>query len=198
MHLLKTPCISCSNNLRKETITSSYNESINQLNKKYNNRYIYPDENEQTNITKRSKINIICPEHGEYVKSVQKHLSGQICFQCKITESIKLGNYLGGYSEKYFENNPEKKTEMGIVYYIKVGNLYKIGITTNINQRIRSIKSESKKSVNIVLVKNCNMQHAFNIEQNILKENYSYRTYRKWSTELFEIDIFEKIKNYFE
>lgn len=195
---VKSPCILCSNKSRKETKTNSYSEILKPLKKKHNNRYIYSEENETIYINKRSKIKIICPEHGEYTKSAQKHLLGQGCFECKMIESIKSGNYLGGYSEIYFENNPDKKTELGTLYYIKIGNLYKIGITTNLNKRLRSLKSASKKTVDIVLSKECGLLEAFIVEQSILKENIENRTYRKWSTELFDTDILENIKIHFE
>ena len=194
---LVTPCKVCSNETRSASKTKSYNVVVEQLKIKHNNQYVYPTENELEYVNKRSKIKIICPEHGEYVKTSQKHLSGQGCFQCKMAESIKAGNFLGGYSDIFFENNPEKKTEIGILYYVKVGNLYKIGITTKLDKRIRSIKSESKKSVDIILSKEYNLIDAYNIEQTILRENMNDRIFRKWSTELFEIDITKNILKHF-
>lgn len=194
---LVTPCKLCSNISRANSKTKSYSELINQLKIKHNDRYSYPLENELNYINKHSKVKIICPDHGEYIKSAQKHLIGQGCFQCKMMKSIKSGNFLGGYSEIFFENNPEKKTQIGILYYLKIGNLYKIGITTHLAQRVRSIKSSSKKSVDIILTKEYNLLDAFNIEQSILQENMNDRTYRKWSSELFEVDIMKNIEHYF-
>ena len=34
-------------------------------------------DNKKIYVNKRTKIKIICPEHGEFIKSVQKHQSGQ-------------------------------------------------------------------------------------------------------------------------
>jgi hypothetical protein len=48
------------------------------------------------------KIKIICREHGEFIKSAQKHLSGQGCFKCKVKQMVEDGILVGGYSEELF------------------------------------------------------------------------------------------------
>lgn len=197
MRIVKTPCIDCSNNIRKTSKTKSYEYTIEQLNIKHNNKYTYLAENKDTYINKRSNIVIICPLHGQYIKSAQKHLSGQECFDCRILDLVKMGKLLGGYSDEFFKNNMEKGNEKSILYYISVGKLYKIGITTNLQNRLKSIKSESRNTVDIILIKEYNLIDAYNIEQSIIRDNSDIRTYRKWSTELFEKDITDKIKQFF-
>lgn len=191
------PCKVCANEHRIKTKTGTYALTVAQMLDKHDNKYFYPIENEKTYVNKRSKIKIICPEHDEFYKSTQKHLSGQGCFKCKVAEMIANGILLGGYSEEYFNKSPERKLASAVLYYIKVGSIFKIGITTNFYNRIKSIKSESKKSVDIIKQKEYNLFDAFNIEQSILKDFDEYRTYRNWSTEVFSIDIYDKISKHF-
>lgn len=197
IRIIKSPCNTCSNLSRIKNTTESYYTVIKSLKQKYNNKYTYPEENYKIYKNKSSKIVIICPEHGEYIKSAQKHLSGQECFHCRIEKLIKTGKLSGGYSAEYFQNNPEKVHLSSILYYVKVGSYYKIGITTNLDKRIRNIKSESKKDVDILLTKEYTLQQSYIIEQEILNKFYENRIFRRWSTELFDIDIKDQILNYF-
>ena len=190
-------CVECANESRAKNKTASYESVIIQLNIAHQSRYSYPIENEMSYVNKKSKLKIICKEHGEFVKSTQKHLSGQGCFNCKIAEMIQNKLLLGGYSDSYFLNNPSKKNSVSVLYYIKVGNAYKIGITTNFYNRLRSIKSESKKEVDVIFQKEYNLFEAFTIEQTILTDFDEYRTYRNWSTEIFSVDIRDNIIKYF-
>lgn len=194
---VKCPCLQCSHKQRAINKTKSYDYIVEQLNLKYNFKYEYPISNEETYKNKRSKIKILCREHGEFIKSAQNHLAGQECFQCKINELINSGKFLGGYSIEYFINNPLEINKPCILYYIKVGNLYKIGITTNLTRRISSIKSQSKKEVDIIYTREYNLYNGFQIEQQILNDFKEYRVLRRWSTELFEMDIREQILTYF-
>lgn len=197
MRNISCPCFECSNRNRAKSKTKPYEIVVEQLNEKHNGKYTYHDDNKLTYRNKKSIIKIICKEHGEFLKSAQKHLSGQGCFQCKIIELVANNILLGGYSNAYFENNPEKSNTNAVLYYIKIGDLYKIGITTNLYNRIRTIRSKSKSDVDIIFTKEYTLLEAFTIEQSILNLNENYRTYRKWSSELFDRDVSETILKYF-
>lgn len=58
----------------------SANELINIFNTIHNNKYLYEFDIFNKVI---DKINIICPEHGEFYQSIVKHLMGQGCNKCK-------------------------------------------------------------------------------------------------------------------
>lgn len=69
-------CPKCANEQRVINKTQPYEDVINQLKEKYNNYYEYPEENKKSYINKTSKIKVICPKHGEFYKSITKHLQG--------------------------------------------------------------------------------------------------------------------------
>lgn len=194
---IKTPCNTCSNKIRADGKSILYDDVLIQFNKIHNNKYTYPEYNKNLYQNKMSIIDIICPIHGLFKKKAQKHTAGQGCFHCAIDKLVSDGKLLGEYSKQYFENNPEKTNIKATLYYLKVGNLYKIGITTNFNNRLKSIKSKSKKSVDIVYIKEYTLIKCFEIEQIILNKFSEFRVIRRWSTELFEKDISNEIINYF-
>ena len=63
--------------------------AIEKFKELYGDKYDY---SKIGNITSTSdKITIVCPKHGEFVKTVNNHLHGQGCPKCKIEERIKNG-----------------------------------------------------------------------------------------------------------
>lgn len=207
-HLQKqnqTGCLKCGFELRANKKTSSYDDVILEFRQVHGDRYIYPDSNREFYRTKRDKIKIICPEHGEFWMTPQKHLSGQRCKKCAKIDVLNSGILVGGYCEDLFNDNPELKEKDGLLYYLKIngGKLYKIGITTTCtNDRIKGLKAKAKSfgykwDIEIVNEKNMSLYEAFKIEQSILENNIQHRVYTKISTELFNIDIFENIKDFF-
>jgi DNA-directed RNA polymerase subunit M/transcription elongation factor TFIIS len=197
IRLSKTPCTSCSAIMKVEKKTMPYADVINELRKIHNNKYNYPTYNSKTYKTKNSIIDIVCPKHGVFKKKTQKHRGGQGCIDCRIDKLILDGRLAGGYSDGYFRDNPEKKLEIGTLYYLKIGKIYKIGITTNLHNRVKAFKSKSKNSVDILFYKEYNLYKCYKIEQRVLSEFSHFRTFRKWSTELFDTDIRNEIAKYF-
>ena len=197
-HLLKNNkygCVECSNKKRVLNKTQDYDSVISILENKYNNKYSYPDYNRHNYINKKSKIDIICHEHGLFTKSAQKHQSGQYCFECKIKEMILNNDLVGGYNLQLFENKPELKEKNSLLYYLKInnGDLYKIGITTvSVQSRIKSLISKSKgfiKDVEILFEKEMILFDSYIMESKILNDNKDNRIYKKWSTELFSKNV---------
>ena len=95
-------------------------EFIEKANKKHNGKYDY-SKVKYTN--SRTKVCIICPEHGEFWQTPSNHLSGQGCRKCSIIEGHKKqsnntisfiqkanethnGKY--DYSKVEYKNNREK------------------------------------------------------------------------------------------
>lgn len=116
------------------------------LDKFYNNKYIYPN---LENVNMRTKIEIICPAHGVFVKKLQKHLEGQGCAKCKKEETSKNGKWFNYGKIKYvlrYTNNTELGNSPGIFYKLifthKSGfKFLKVGITS------RNIYSRYKKKI---------------------------------------------------
>lgn len=195
-HLLsKGGCNNCSSIIKAKSNTNKYEDSMEVVRNIHNNKYIYPIENKDIYINKRTKIKIICPEHGEFIKSLQKHQSGQACFRCKVNEMVDNKILVGGYSHILFESDPSLKDKDAILYYLSIndGEFYKIGITTiDVKSRARSIKSKSKGSIRnyeILHTENMTLYEAFLKEQHLLDKHYSKRVFTKWTTELFSEDI---------
>ena len=160
----------------------------------HQNKYQYPLSNMDSFVNRRSKIKIICDTHGEFEKSAQKHLAGQGCFNCRIDKLIENRILLGGYSWTYFQNNPDKKDFPATLYYIKVGELFKIGITTNLTNRLKSIRSESKEDVLLIDTFESSLFIVYTLEQYLFSQFRDHRCYMQWSTELFSIDILNNSK----
>lgn len=184
----KTYCSKCSSQESSKTKTSSLENVTKECHVKYDNFYTYIiDEKSYTN--KRSIIKIICPLHGEFEKSVQKHLSGQACFRCRIEQLIIEGKLKGSYTDKYFIDYPEEINKEAILYYIKIGDMYKIGITTNLYNRMKSLKSLFKLPVEIIDIYESNLKTVYEIEQKVISLFEKDRIFTKKSTELFKYDI---------
>jgi len=73
-HRTDSGCPKCSKN-RKDNKESF----IEKANKKHNNKYNY-DLVEY--IDSKTKVRIVCPDHGEFIMAPDKHLSGQKCVRC--------------------------------------------------------------------------------------------------------------------
>jgi hypothetical protein len=162
----------------------SYDDVIRRCMEKHDGKYSYPESNRKTYKNQKSRLEIICPIHGSFTRSVHNHLRGSYCSECY--ENIQVGQY----SDKLFEENSELANESAYLYYLKIGSLYKIGITrVTIKKRIAKIKCESQKEVEILDYKKMTLAEAYRIEQEILEKYKDSRAYRNWSTELFYKDV---------
>lgn len=165
-----------------------YSSFIEKVEKLHNNKYTYPFPEEYEN--RKSMLTIVCSDHGIFKKTAQKHLAGQGCNRCRLDKLIDDGILIGGYCEGFFKSYPELEKAEGLVYYLKVGSAYKIGITRNkLQGRLRSIKSESKREVKVIDTYTTTLRNAFDIEQKILSDFAEDRTFRRWSTEVFDKDV---------
>lgn len=103
----------------------------------------------------KEKIDILCHKHGSYFQTPTAHLSGQGCPSCANEKSMY---------DKY-------KNKTTILYYIKIGDFYKVGLTqTSVNKRF--IK-DIKRGINIQLLSYSIFDDGYEallIEQRILDE----------------------------
>lgn len=190
----KTGCKKCGEKMKNQSKTKDYDNLLKSFKKIHAEKYLYPEINRLNYVNRKSKIKIICKEHGEFIKSGQKHLSGQACFECKIKDLIERNILVGGYSEDLFRNKPELKSKRAYLYYISINNgrLYKIGISTKINNRMRGIRSKAKnfiKSMDLLWTCEDTLYNCFKKEQELLEKYKEDRVFLKWSTELFSKDV---------
>lgn len=198
-------CNKCALENRNLHKTHDKEQVFKELEQIWNNKYIYTDEAKNIYKNKSTKIPIICPEHGVFYKNYFKH-KYQECPKC-VKIKVKENNLLpGGYCERLFIEKPELKDIPAHLYYFKIndGEYYKIGITiTNVKKRITGLISSSKKlGINLKIENICEKQmslyKAFQLEQMILNKYSKYRNVtQKWSTEIFNIDIYDFIKDIF-
>lgn len=187
----KTGCKQCGLDSKNKSKTKDSDDFLIKANKIHNNKYNYKLENYEN---RKSKIVIICKEHGEFVKSAQKHLSGQGCFKCRMKELVEQNILVGGYSEDLFNNKPKLKNQKAYLYYLSLNNgkMFKIGITTKLESRMRGIKCNSKgfiKKIDILWTIEDTLYNCFKKEQEILNKYQENRVFMKFSTELFNKNI---------
>lgn len=83
-------CIHCYNDRRGETIKNDINKIKNEINKIHGDKYQYPYL-EQEYKTNKSKITIICPKHGKFQQSYNKHVNQQQgCPSCSESHNEKF------------------------------------------------------------------------------------------------------------
>lgn len=182
-------CNKCGIRQKSVSKTLSYENFLEKANLMHSSFYAYPEKGEDFYKNRKSLISIQCPKHGIFTKTAQKHLSGQGCFECKIEQLVADGKLPGGYTTQLFDESPEYRDKEAFVYYLKINSLYKIGITTNLDSRLKAIKSKSKQEIEVVDTMKTSLFDAFQLEQSILNEFDDYRINGKWSTELFTKDI---------
>lgn len=187
-------CPKCGLERKNASKTKNYDFVINQLSNKHSDFYEYPDSNRATYKNKKSKIEIICPKHGPFYKSAQKHLSGQGCWPCKVESLIENGTLVGGYSNDLFEERPELSTLPAKIYFLKINkDLFKIGITrVSVDRRVASLTWKSKgeiENVEILFIQEGELKDCFLLEQSILDEFSDSRVYKPWSSELFSENV---------
>lgn len=188
-------CKHCGNESRKESMTKEYKDFLVKAREVHGDKYIYSEDNEENYKNRKSTIKITCIQHGAFEKTAQKHLSGQGCFECRIKELVDNNILTGGYSEGVFAKNEELKNADGVLYYLKIdgGSFYKIGITRNLKNRVKSIRSISKMKVEVLDILESNLYEVYKIEQIILNYYHDNRTHLEWSTELFDTNVLKNI-----
>jgi len=155
-------------------------------------------------------VEIICPVHGVFWQKAERHLKNE----CGLCADEKLG---GKYSDKYFERFPKKKTDSGVIYYIKIeyedNVFYKVGISKNsVKTRFTAASGSKEFKLTTISSRETNLYNAYQIEQKILsklempemlvkdkKMREIFRKHRIGRTETFEKPLSEsEVKLYFE
>jgi very-short-patch-repair endonuclease len=85
-HLSGYGCKKCANKMLSQTKRSSKEEFIEKARKVHNDKYDY---SKVDYINGKTKVCIICPKHGEFWQTPNKHLCGEGCPGCKETKLEK-------------------------------------------------------------------------------------------------------------
>lgn len=101
----KDGCLKC----KHLNMYSNTNEFIQKANKIHNNKFDYSKVDYKNN---KSKVEIICPNHGSFYQSPQGHLEGYGCIQCNerkskpelIIEQFLIDKNISYESEKRFDD----------------------------------------------------------------------------------------------
>ena len=107
-------------NILSQKFSMGKNTFIEKAMKKHGDRYDYSKVNY---INNRTKVCIICPEHGEFQQTPDKHLRGQGCPKCCrknkkyttdefIERAIKIHGNLYDYSETIYGKNKKEKVKI--------------------------------------------------------------------------------------
>lgn len=107
-------------NILSQKFSMGKNTFIEKAMKKHGDRYDYSKVNY---INNRTKVCIICPEHGEFQQTPDKHLRGQGCPKCCrknkkyttdefIEQAIKIHGNLYDYSETIYGKNKKEKVKI--------------------------------------------------------------------------------------
>lgn len=122
-HVNGKGCRKCSIIKNSKKRVSNISSFIKKANKVHNSLYSYENS---IYINKRSKIQIICPLHGEFLQLVSSHLTGNGCSRC-------ASDIVGGYSKS--DSIRTAKGKECTFYILRLYNeneeFYKIGITSN-------------------------------------------------------------------
>jgi hypothetical protein len=124
----------------------------------------------------KTSVVIICPIHGAFRQAPFKHLRTGGCRKC-VFEDFK-----GRYTQKYFEDFPEKKRLPATLYYVRFGrgktSFYKVGITsTAVSQRFQLVK-KADLNLTVLAEHKTTLNTAFRLEQEIQQQFGDASRYR--------------------
>ncbi len=130
-------------------------------------------------INSATKGIIVCPHHGEFFQSPGCHLRGSGCKKC---------NCAKGWVRERYEGVPST------LYYAKINNLYKIGLTTYDSKRF---STDIHRGVDVKILSEIHYLYgvmAYDEEKRLLEKHKEYRYYGdkiliSGNTELFTKDI---------
>lgn len=80
----KSGCKKCWHDNLKATHSISLDDYILEFNKRHNNYYSYPKNQDISN----KRIDIICPMHGKFEQAISNHMSGQGCPDCGLIKKV--------------------------------------------------------------------------------------------------------------
>lgn len=185
----KYGCRECAQLARNEAKENTWSDFLARARDRFGDRFQYVNQHSYTNL--RSLVEIVCIEHGSQSIRASKHvIAGQYCAECRM-EDLRASGKLVGYVGDAIERDPSFGETPARLYYVRIGKLYKIGISwaADPKSRFRALRRESGKEVEVIEVVECSLLEAYTWEQQILAEFAEHRVTRSWSTELFDYDV---------
>ncbi len=186
-HLNGCGCPYCASH--KGGISRTTESFIEDANKKHGDKYDYSQVNYKNN---KTKVKIVCPEHGPFWQTPTRHLSGDGCPNCK-------GFWSPEFIKKYHYN---KINDDCAFYIIKMYNqeeqFIKVGITR------KSVKERYDRKINLANYQyqiideyHGTLLECSEIEQKLLYrfETYQYEPYYWFpgSKECLPIDVLDAV-----
>ncbi len=144
------------------------NYIVNQLKEVHGDLYDY---SEVEYVNTKTKIKIICKEHGVFKQRPSHHLKGQGCKKCNLKTA-------GGFYEK-----PENFNRESNMYILKFsGNnetFFKFGISVDVSNRVTRIEKEvsSIYKIEIIKVKTNSVKYCYELEKKF-KRHIKYKNFQ--------------------
>lgn len=126
-HLRGCGCPLCAREKITASVTKGFNKFKELADIVYDGKYFY-DHSSYVNMT--TKMRIKCPVHGWFKKTPDKHTRGHGCPSCA--------------------NNGFDINKMGFVYFLISEHGIKVGITNNLQRRLRGLKSSTPFDFNLI------------------------------------------------
>ncbi len=167
----------------------SQSQIIDRLKEKYHDKNY--DYSKLIYVNAKAPLDIICPKHGLFSLSSNVLLRGR----CKGCQKCVRANTIPYHTIETYRNKPTT------LYYIKVNDVYKIGLTMkSVNERY----SKEERKI-ITIIKEWFYEdgsEAFLLEKIILKSNKQFKYHgtpklKSGNTELFSKDIIVEINQLF-
>lgn len=154
-------CNDCWREAMSDTLTTSQVDFESAARAVHGDKYIYGEFSGYA-----SKMEITCPEHGEFVQLAQNHVNaGSGCPQCSLLESQGWGNHKRLYSS----DDPSH------LYVIRMtgreGSFLKVGLAKNPVRRHKLIEYQSECSVEPVALFTGPANKLFVIEHHLLHKS---------------------------
>lgn len=135
----------------------------------------------------KEKVTIVCKEHGDFEQTASSHTRGMGCRKC--ADSKQRGVHNTTLAERNKESY-KKRTACVYILYMKNDkeSFYKIGLTTNLNRRVKYLMADFE----IVVLEeiNTNLYEAILLENklqcNNKKHKYKPKTKFNGYTECFK------------
>lgn len=137
----KSGCPSCSNKIPRD-----YEKFIKQATDAHGDKYGYKLYDD---VSHSSLITIICPSHGEFKQKVGAHIVGKGCQSCG--------------------SNSLSMDEEAVVYVLKTEGMFKVGVSSRIETRIKMLKHSTPFDFEVIHIKQFKSRtEAFKAEKEIL------------------------------